>query len=251
MCARNAFLRCSDGLYSTRASRRQKGCFCRKWKNQLRWLSSQPSITCLSFSSGGRLRVCAWQDNSPANEDTSPLHPLIAMRFANCYRLPSASQIFLLHDLLEKADMRLGSKPAVLLDWLSQPHGVNSYNRQSYLIFPLIAVKLKLQVPDKHTGTWRTSPLRVCSPKFFILYLVFCTSSHLVKDGAIYKYGLTCTVALIVSLYSAIFVLQNWQSFFLLCVCHSSTQNIFWSKELALVVTIPLVYSVGFACSTH
>lgn len=174
-----------------------EGLFCRKWKNQLRWLSSQLSIAYLSFCSGGRLQVCAWLDNSPANEDASPLHPLLAMLFANCCLLPSASQIFLLYDLLGKADMRLGSKPAVLLDCLSQPHGVNSYNRQSYFIFLLIARKLKLQVPDKHTGTLCTSPLRVCSPQFFVPYLVFCASSHLVKDGTICKYkpGLTFTVS--------------------------------------------------------
>lgn len=87
------------------------------------------SISYHSLCSQSWLQVWAWLDSSPVNKPTSAIHPIIASLSEGCWLLSSTSQTFLLQDLLERADMRLGSKPDILLrDWMSQPHEINSDN---------------------------------------------------------------------------------------------------------------------------
>lgn len=105
---------------------------------------TQLSTSYHSLCSQSWLQVWAWLDSSPVNKHTSALYPIITRVSASCCLL-STSRTFLLQVLLEKMDMRLGSKPDIVLhDWMSQPHGVNSYN--CHILSLVATVKPKLQV---------------------------------------------------------------------------------------------------------
>lgn len=183
------------------------------------------------------------------------------MFFASCCLMSSTSQTFLLHDLLEKADMRLGSKSAVLLYWMSQPHGVNSYycHILSFLWLPWNLNSRCIKFYTKYLCAWQTHrhitciTLLVfahCGSWYLILFhwvlVLYNTSpSNELSDMQTWIWLNIHNLHRMVSFISPCILpsssSNNLQSMFCLSICHCSSQDNFWSKESALLANIPLV----------